>query len=224
MTRCKHGMIPQTCGMCRGMVNADNQTKEYGAGPTLSSRGLTGFMPRANREPLPLRESTEDIVAGPSGRAPTIEEMRETDTPIETEKEEEKAMDKPMCPKGCGRPSPGLRGDGQPKICKECLGETMRRIKQDHEKTPAKGKEPVKPPQNIPENIPVSKTVKTGDSQHAELHKSPDRQSIGLDVLTRLQEELEQKIREARRIHTAMMTIRDVCEVDFKIEALSLVG
>ncbi|MDD5095838.1 MAG: hypothetical protein PHV74_15915, partial [Dehalococcoidia bacterium] len=190
------------------------------------------------------------------------------DTPIETEKEEEKAMDKPMCPKGCGRPSPGLRGDGQPKICKECLSDQMRQIKKEQEATkppyqkpkckfpgcqeshfsrgfchphydkwkagklpgdwpkwePAKGKESVKPGQDIHENIPLQSGSEDSVVRENRTTETFLAKTAGLDVLTRLQEELEQKIREARRIHTAMMTIRDLYGVDFKIEALSLVG
>lgn len=43
-------------------------------------------------------------------------------------------------------------------------------------------------------------------------------------MLTELQSRLEQKISEARKLHAAMLTIREVYGVDFKIEALSLVG
>ena len=171
-------------------------------------------MPRANRELLPLRESTEDIVAGPSGRPPTIEEMKETEVDIREpgpeeeemligstksvfERKEKKTMEKPMCPKGCGRPSPGLRGDGQPKICKECKAERMREIQ---------GR-PAKPAQNIQENIP-----------------EPKDQNPYLRTMDELQALLKDHINKAREIHETMVSLKRVSGVEYEIKALSLVG
>lgn len=128
VAHCKHNMIPECCGICRGLVTRDNQTREYGAGPMLSSRGLTGFMPRANREPLPLRESTEDIVPLPGGRAPTEEEMRETEQEQPHKEGEMEEIDPARkCPRGDHETNNFLTS-GKPGVCSSCRSATQIKI------------------------------------------------------------------------------------------------
>ncbi len=150
-----------------------------------------------NEIPATWVNAIDDIVPRPNhARRPEEKEQAET-APIETEKEEKETMDKPMCPKGCGRPSPGLRGDGQPKICKECKAERMREIQ---------GR-PAKPAQNIQENIP-----------------EPKDQNPYLRTMDELQALLKDHINKAREIHETMVSLKRVSGVEYEIKALSLVG
>lgn len=176
VARCRHNMIPQTCGICLKLITSENQTREYGAGPMLSSRGLTGYMPRANREPLPLRESTEDIVPRPGGRPPTEEEMRETEQEEQPSEEVEEMEIDPArkCPKG-DHETNNFLNSGKPGVCSSCR--SALQIKIQRARVAAKAGKPPALPEPDPSldfpDIEESAVLKENMKNPTEITETP---------------------------------------------------
>lgn len=137
--RCKHGIeFPElACGICRGEVTRENQTREYGGGPAGGSIGMRSYLSSSRKLPADSVEVIDDGAPRHSRRAPTAEEMRETVEeprflPVHPDEEEEEAMsdgDKPGCPRCHGETTAVLR-NGNPGVCAKCRNKAVSKAMQ----------------------------------------------------------------------------------------------
>jgi ribosome-binding protein aMBF1 (putative translation factor) len=96
-----------------------------------------------------------------------------------------------------------MRDDGKPKLCLECYKAAMRENVKKRKARPVVA-EPKRKSPGKPKRAVTEQTV--------------------LQILDKLQERIREHLSEARRLHTAALTIKEYSEVEYKIEALTLLG
>lgn len=112
------------------------------------------------------------------------------------------------CPKG-DHPTDRFKKDGSPGVCHKCRSEAMSEAMKA-----AKGKKKENPDERSSKNGQFDKKT-----------RSPiPKSDLWLEVMEELQARLKDRIQEARDIHRTMILVKEMYGVDFRIEALSLVG
>jgi hypothetical protein len=223
--RCVHGFErPElTCGPCRDRIARGQPVElEHGA-----------RAPKAFHEDPVRRIEVLDDAAVHRGRAPTIEEIREAEKELpdlppiddDCDEEEEQPMEvkKVKCTGPCGEPKPLTEEffyrsksckSGYASMCKECVKVHQAAYKAERSKARAK-KYTTMPP------TPPAPAGEQGISQVVEKYANG---VIGTKVLQELQATMDHKVSEVRRLHMAMLTIRDLYGLTVEIQMPRLVG